>query len=162
MQQLEAESTVIFLRYITVLSHHPGAFDVHWVRQPRSPHTISVKLMPPGLRHTMYLLIYLSTLFGSLFAHKPDASAGPPLFLNVTTIAARDCHSILECWQLDSPFKVPSTPGVAGASAASLGPAGGNLSYTILPPHFDGGLHTAPMVQYVRPSWPPRPHPQSA
>lgn len=74
--------------------------------------------------------------------------AAAPLKLNVTAIGAQDGHSTLECWQLDSPFDVSDQPGTAGSAATSLGSAA-NISYSVLPASFDGGLHNAPYNQYV-------------
>ena len=100
----------------------------------------------------MYVLQYILALFmaAPVWSARP-ASAGsatfsPPPFLNITAISAENNRSTIECWQLAAPSTAPSTPGIVGSTVTSLGPAG-NLSYTILPPHFDGGLHNAPVVQ---------------
>jgi hypothetical protein len=69
-----------------------------------------------------------------------------PGYLNITAISASDDASILECWELSSPFVTSSEPGVAGAAFAQLGD-GGAVSYAIIPPDFDGGMHNAPVVQ---------------
>lgn len=68
------------------------------------------------------------------------------LNLNVTTIGARDGHSTLECWQLDNPFSQSTTPGIAGTANAFLSDAA-NVSFTVIPSNFDGGLHNAPHNQ---------------
>jgi hypothetical protein len=70
------------------------------------------------------------------------------LNLNITAIGARDGSSTLECWQLDTPFVESSVPGTAGSANAFLSDAA-NISYTIIPPNFDGGLHNAPRNQSV-------------
>ncbi|KAL8804740.1 MAG: hypothetical protein Q9200_005696 [Gallowayella weberi] len=75
-------------------------------------------------------------------------SNSKPTTLNVTAISAKNGASTIECWQLASPFKSSSQPGVSGASFAQLGKAGG-VSYALIPAKFDGGLHNAPAVQYV-------------
>ena len=100
----------------------------------------------------MYLLPHILAFFvaATVWSTKPPptgpATYSPPPFLNITALGAEKNRSTIECWQLALPFATPSTPGIAGAAVASLGPAG-NLSYTILPPRFDGGLHNAPVVQ---------------
>ncbi|KAI1642225.1 uncharacterized protein F4817DRAFT_362429 [Daldinia loculata] len=70
------------------------------------------------------------------------------LYLNVTAIGARDGSSTLECWQMNVPFKTSSEPGTAGGLVTTLGNVS-NVSYSILPPQYDGGLHNAPYVQWV-------------
>ncbi|EIN03563.1 hypothetical protein PUNSTDRAFT_109317 [Punctularia strigosozonata HHB-11173 SS5] len=57
-------------------------------------------------------------------------------------------HSAFECWQLDAPFTTSTGAGTAGASTLQLGNLA-NATYTVLPPHFEGGVHNAPHPQYV-------------
>ncbi|KAI0597314.1 hypothetical protein F4775DRAFT_560716 [Biscogniauxia sp. FL1348] len=75
-------------------------------------------------------------------------SAVAQVKLNVTAISARDGNSVIECWQLDNPFASSSKPGVAGCAIAQLGHLD-NLTYTIVPSNYDGGLHVAPYKQWV-------------
>lgn len=70
------------------------------------------------------------------------------LNLNVTAIVADHGYSTLECWQLDAPFDISDEPGTAGSAVTQLGDTS-NVSYSVLPPHYDGGVHTAPHNQYV-------------
>jgi hypothetical protein len=70
------------------------------------------------------------------------------LNLNVTAIGAQDGHSTLECWQMDTPFNISTQPGTAGTAIATLSNVA-NLTYTILPSNFDGGVHNAPANQWV-------------
>ncbi|EIN03556.1 hypothetical protein PUNSTDRAFT_146994 [Punctularia strigosozonata HHB-11173 SS5] len=56
--------------------------------------------------------------------------------------------SAFECWQLAAPFTVSTGAGTAGAATLQLG-ALANATYTVLPPHFEGGVHNAPFPQYV-------------
>ncbi|KAI4088340.1 MAG: hypothetical protein LQ348_005228 [Seirophora lacunosa] len=72
----------------------------------------------------------------------------PPANLTVTAISAKNGVSTIERWQLESPFSTSSEAGVSGVSFAQLGKAG-NASYAVIPPHFNGGLHNAPAMQYV-------------
>ena len=65
---------------------------------------------------------------------------------NVTAIGAKNGHSTLECWQLDTPVSISTAPGTAGSAVAFLGGTA-NASYTVLPPNFDGGIHNAPLNQ---------------
>jgi hypothetical protein len=66
--------------------------------------------------------------------------------MNITAIGAADSRSTIECWQITRPFDVSADPGTAGTKAQQLGDTT-NLTFTILPPKFDGGLHNAPAVQ---------------
>lgn len=68
------------------------------------------------------------------------------LGFNVTAIGASHGRSTLECWQMDSPFDVSHDEGTAGSAVVALGNTA-NMSYSVIPPHFDGGLHTAPHNQ---------------
>ncbi|OTB06055.1 hypothetical protein M426DRAFT_319129 [Hypoxylon sp. CI-4A] len=68
--------------------------------------------------------------------------------LNVTAIGAQDGSSTLECWQLSNPFSSSGDPGTAGSAVAQLGTLS-NLSYTVIPSSYDGGLHNAPYKQWV-------------
>ncbi|KAL8765464.1 MAG: hypothetical protein Q9194_006558, partial [Teloschistes cf. exilis] len=71
-----------------------------------------------------------------------------PKHLTITAISAKDGASTIECWKLDAPFAISSGAGVTGAAFTQLGTIE-NLSYAVIPPRFDGGLHNAPVVQYV-------------
>ncbi|KAI1825886.1 hypothetical protein F4861DRAFT_500230 [Xylaria intraflava] len=84
----------------------------------------------------------------SLLAWQPWEAAS--MKLNVTAIGAQYGSSTLECWQMDAPFVVSSEPGTAGSAQAPLGNVA-NISYSILPANFDGGVHNAPHAQYVSP-----------
>ncbi|KAL8753728.1 MAG: hypothetical protein Q9184_005335 [Pyrenodesmia sp. 2 TL-2023] len=77
-----------------------------------------------------------------------DGPQAKPDHLIVTAISAKDGVSTIERWQLASPFQTSSEAGISGVSLAQLGQAG-NASYAVIPPHFEGGLHNAPAVQYV-------------
>ena len=65
--------------------------------------------------------------------------------LNLTAIATRNGSSVLECWQFPE-FVTSATAGVAGALTLFLGDTV-NATYTVLPPRFNGGVHTAPSAQ---------------
>ncbi|KAI0383862.1 hypothetical protein F5Y04DRAFT_249866 [Hypomontagnella monticulosa] len=69
-------------------------------------------------------------------------------FLNLTALTGRDGISVLECWQLTTPLITSNVPGVAGSATLELGDVA-NATYTVIPPRFDGGLHHAPVKQYV-------------
>jgi hypothetical protein len=69
--------------------------------------------------------------------------------LNVTVLGAQHNHSTVECWALDSGFKISSEAGTAGSKSLDLGELGGASTYTILPAGFDGGRHNAPALQYA-------------
>ncbi|KAI2630909.1 hypothetical protein GGR54DRAFT_176218 [Hypoxylon sp. NC1633] len=70
------------------------------------------------------------------------------LQLNVTAIGARDGASTIECWQLEQPFDISTDPGTSGSAVAMLSSAA-NMSYTVLPSNYDGGLHNGPHKQWV-------------
>jgi len=72
----------------------------------------------------------------------------PPTFLNITAISAQNGSSVLECWQILPGFTTSSQAGTAGASILQLGNVA-NMSYSVLPPKFEAGLHNAPTTQYV-------------
>lgn len=100
--------------------------------------------MNPLLPLPSLVLLLLQLLF---FANKACAE----LYLNMTVITGNNDISVLKCWQLTTPFATSDVPGVVGTQTLGLGPlvGGGSATYTILPPRFDGGLHNAPVKQYV-------------
>ncbi|KAL2014814.1 hypothetical protein VTN00DRAFT_2339 [Thermoascus crustaceus] len=71
-----------------------------------------------------------------------------PSTLNVTTVAARNNISTLECWALQPGFIRSTQPGTIGSAMTPMGLLG-NGSYSILPPRFNGGRHNAPAKQWV-------------
>ncbi|KAK8109337.1 hypothetical protein PG984_015138 [Apiospora sp. TS-2023a] len=86
--------------------------------------------------------LYISWLFTA------TATATSAVKLNITAIGAADGKSTLECWQLDAPFIVSNTAGISGTAVAKLGSVT-NIDYSVVPPNFDGGLHNAPVNQWV-------------
>ncbi|KAL8900632.1 MAG: hypothetical protein Q9207_005603 [Kuettlingeria erythrocarpa] len=72
----------------------------------------------------------------------------PPKNLFVTAISAQDGASTIECWELAAPFVVSTDAGVTGAAFVQLGQTG-SVSYAVIPPKYNGGLHNAPQVQWV-------------
>lgn len=67
-------------------------------------------------------------------------------YFNVTTTAAKNGKSIIQCWQLLDPITVSNQPGTQGSSAAFLGDTA-NLTYSVIPAGTNGGAHTAPAPQ---------------
>lgn len=59
-----------------------------------------------------------------------------------------DNRTQIQCWNVTKPFTLSSTPGTSGAQALTI-PHTANVTYTILPPRYDAGLHTAPVPQLV-------------
>lgn len=102
-----------------------------------------------SMRLTAVILVNISTFIVPTFT----LSKTPPIpsRLNITAIGAANGRSSLECWQLSAPLVQSTQAGTSGAAIAQLGETGAT-SYTILPPHFDGGFHNAPAVQCVLPS----------
>lgn len=89
------------------------------------------------------LLLTIATITStSVLAQNTSTSA-----LNITAISAANGSSTLECWQLDN-FTVSNTPGTVGALSVFFGEAS-NVSYTVIPPRTDAGLHRAPAAQYA-------------
>jgi hypothetical protein len=72
----------------------------------------------------------------------------PPTFLNITALSAQNGSSVLECWQILPGFSTSSQAGTTGASILQLGNVA-NMSYSVIPPQFNAGLHNAPTTQYV-------------
>ncbi|KAI9431117.1 hypothetical protein H4582DRAFT_2113562 [Lactarius indigo] len=56
--------------------------------------------------------------------------------------------SVFECWQLLPGFTTSSQTGTAGASIMQLGNLA-NASYSVIPPGFNAGFHSAPTTQWV-------------
>ncbi|KAI2639245.1 hypothetical protein GGS21DRAFT_506685 [Xylaria nigripes] len=83
-----------------------------------------------------------------LLAFSMLAWQGAAMKLNVTAVSARYGASTLECWQMDSPFVVSDQPGTVGSAQVQLGNLA-NMSYSVLPGSFDGGIHNAPHNQWV-------------
>jgi hypothetical protein len=73
-------------------------------------------------------------------------SAEAALKLNITIIGAFNGASTLECWQMETPFSASTMPGTIGSASALLGDAA-NITITVLPAGYDGGLHNAPHNQ---------------
>jgi hypothetical protein len=72
----------------------------------------------------------------------------PPTFLNITAISAQNGSSVLECWQILPGFSTSPQAGTTNVSVLQLGNVA-NMSYTVVPPQFNAGLHNAPTTQYV-------------
>lgn len=72
----------------------------------------------------------------------------PPTFLNITALSAHNGASVLECWQILPGFTTSSQAGTTGASILQLGGLA-NMSYSVIPPNFNAGLHNAPTTQCV-------------
>ena len=95
-----------------------------------------------------------------LFAFASAQTTCPPAIisdittpsLNLTAIATRNGNSVLECWQLPG-FAASAGAGTVGAMNLALGDLS-NATYTVIPPRFNGGLHSAPSNQYVTPRFP--------
>ena len=84
------------------------------------------------------------TIFGLLLVPRIPLSATTRI--NLTTSAAENGASVLQCWELDATFITSTQKGTAGAMVAQLGNLA-NASYTIIPAGSNGGNHVAPAVQ---------------
>ena len=69
-------------------------------------------------------------------------------YLTAPALVTINNRTAIQCWRLLTPFVTSSTPGTAGASALTLTNVT-DFGYTILPPRFNGGQHTAPAPQIV-------------
>ncbi len=115
---------------------------------PLDPHsTVPGTLQHKMRAHTLALALY-EALIPSITVQTPAvlSNISTPN-LNVTTIAARNGCSVIQCWSIPS-FTQSATAGTAGALNLFLGEAT-NATFTLLPPRFDGGLHNAPAPQYA-------------
>ncbi|ORY06151.1 hypothetical protein BCR34DRAFT_571545 [Clohesyomyces aquaticus] len=96
---------------------------------------------------TMRALIFISSL--SLLVSLTTAqTVSNTTHLTATALVTKNNNSAFECWQLTEPFKRSSVPGVSGTQVVTFANIT-NGAYTILPPRFDGGIHTAPAPQLV-------------
>lgn len=95
-----------------------------------------------------YPSIFASLVVGaavSAFAlSSPSIANGT--FLEVTAIVAQGGNSVLECWRLAAPFSTSSGAGTVGASTLLIDDLA-NATYTVIPPHFEAGVHNAPHPQ---------------
>ena len=76
----------------------------------------------------------------------PRIAVSAVTHINLTTTAAENGVSVLQCWQLDAPFITSTQKGTAGAIVAQLGNLA-NASYSIIPAGSNGGNHVAPVAQ---------------
>jgi hypothetical protein len=92
-----------------------------------------------------------STLLSSVFlalASSASAQDDETTYLVAPALVTKNNETVFECWQLTEPFKRSSVPGVSGTQVATIS-NNTNFAYTILPPRYDGGIHTAPAPQYA-------------
>ncbi|KAJ4983627.1 small secreted protein [Stagonosporopsis vannaccii] len=99
------------------------------------------------MKLTMHTTLLLSPLLALPLLHT-HAQSTNATYLTAPALVTVDNRTVIQCWRLTSPFVTSSTPGTVGAQAAVVGNAT-NLAYTVLPPRFNGGLHTAPVPQLV-------------
>lgn len=93
------------------------------------------------------MLIRMLTLVCFLFSSS-TTHASNTTYLTAPALVTINNHTTIQCWRLTNPFVTSSTPGTVGAQAAVLANVT-NFAYTILPPRFNGGQHTAPVPQMV-------------
>lgn len=115
---------------------------------PANSFSLPLLSYPPEVSYLLIDTMRLSILLPALASALAAAES-----LNITTLAARNNRSTLECWALEPDFAVSTESGTAGSKSLSLGPIGGssNSSYSVIPAKFDGGRHNAPALQYVYP-----------
>ncbi|KAL8800034.1 MAG: hypothetical protein Q9200_007371, partial [Gallowayella weberi] len=103
------------------------------------------------------VIFFLASLPIILCASLPDTATTntlkpPPKLtpqpLNITTLTGNAKNeSVIECWSVAN-LAVSTTPGIQGALVASLAKPNA-LNFFNIPAKFDGGLHNAPVVQWV-------------
>ncbi|KAF2020470.1 hypothetical protein BU24DRAFT_487088 [Aaosphaeria arxii CBS 175.79] len=93
----------------------------------------------------MLLVTIVSVVLSSLTVAQPSPNE---THLIATALLTKNNDSAFECWQLQTPFKRSSIPGISGTQSATISNVT-NFAYTILPPRYDGGLHNAPVPQMV-------------
>ncbi|KAF2621200.1 hypothetical protein BU25DRAFT_416302 [Macroventuria anomochaeta] len=86
---------------------------------------------------------FLLSFFTTILAQSSNTT-----YLTAPALVTLNNRTAIQCWRLTTPFVTSSTPGTKGAKAAVISNAT-NLAYTVLPPRFNGGLHTAPVPQLV-------------
>ena len=70
--------------------------------------------------------------------------------LNITTLAGNSRNeSVIECWTVAT-LSVSNTPGIQGALIGNPGNPSA-INYFNIPAQLNGGLHNAPVVQWVGP-----------
>ncbi|KAI4249799.1 MAG: hypothetical protein L6R40_000588 [Gallowayella cf. fulva] len=108
------------------------------------------------LRTAVFLLISIPTVLCANIpitdAATTDSLKPPPKLtpqpLNITTLTGNSKkESVIECWSV-ADLALSSTPGIQGALVASLAKPNA-LNFFNIPAKFDGGLHNAPVVQWV-------------
>jgi hypothetical protein len=101
--------------------------------------------------------MFLTSFIPSLLLLLPIISSLPllqaahiPKSLHLTAITTNANNaSIFECWSLSPPFTTSTGSGTIGASTLPLGSFSQGQGYTVIPPHFDAGVHNAPAPQLV-------------
>lgn len=66
--------------------------------------------------------------------------------LVLNAIVTHGGHTVFECWKIKAPLVTTSQDGISGAKTMNFASTG-SFNYTVIPPHFDGGLHNAPVPQ---------------
>jgi len=86
------------------------------------------------------------SLFFRLLALAPALAHDTHLIAPALVTTAHNTTQ-LQCWNLTLPFVTSSVPGTIGSQSLSF--LTRNLTYTVIPPRFDAGLHNAPVPQLV-------------
>ena len=88
-----------------------------------------------ALKHVFTVML----LFGSGIAKNISS-------FNITTIAAVNDASVLQCWQITLPLTKGSQVGLPGAVVQSLGNVSA-MQWASVPANYAGTAHPAPVVQ---------------
>lgn len=114
-----------------------------------SPLTLPMTLtLHQTLSVTPFFIMLLNSLSFAIFILIPLSSVRvfATRYLNLTTTAAVNNKSTLQCWQLSTPFTTSTQPGTVGSMAIQLGGLA-NATYSIIPAGTNSGAHNTPAVQ---------------
>lgn len=119
----------------------------------------AVSAMAISSKSSLYLLTVLLWAFRSLalasaaklqtsnISPRQNAGNSTVLVMSATYTNAQN-NTAFQCWQMTNPFITSATSGLSGAAVLTF-PNVTSLTYTYVPPGFDGGVHTAAVPQYV-------------
>ena len=93
-------------------------------------------------------MLVLSLLVSFVTCRLVDAASNETYLQATAIVTNAQNHSQLECWQFTKPVTSSSDAGTAGAATFTF-PQANDTVYTVIPPRFSGGIHNAPVPQWV-------------
>ncbi|KAL6702548.1 hypothetical protein ACN47E_001545 [Coniothyrium glycines] len=100
------------------------------------------------MQHTSSMFPCILLLLAGLSATAAQSSSNRTHLVAPALVTDATNNTIFQCWRLGNPFITSSVPGVSGTQVVTIS-NNTNLGYTVLPPRYDGGIHTAPVAQLV-------------